>query len=96
MTSSSGGNPTPPSSVLEEAEALIHGDRHDQYGSALDEFAKVGQVWAVVLGLDDPVRPDAVALCMAALKLVREAHKHKRDNLVDMAGYIGLVEECIQ
>jgi len=28
-----------------------------------------------------------VPLCMIAVKLARQAHRHKRDNLVDIAGY---------
>ena len=35
----------------------------------------------------DPIPPEKVALMMCGLKLVREMHRHKRDNLVDLAGY---------
>mgnify|MGYP001065113329 CR=1 FL=1 len=28
-----------------------------------------------------------VPLCMIAVKLARQSHRHKRDNLVDIAGY---------
>ena len=33
------------------------------------------------------VTPMDVPLCMIAVKLARQAHRHKRDNLVDIAGY---------
>jgi hypothetical protein len=28
-----------------------------------------------------------IPLCMVAIKLARQSHHHKRDNLVDIAGY---------
>ena len=33
------------------------------------------------------IMPMDVPLCMIAVKLARQAHRHKRDNLVDIAGY---------
>jgi hypothetical protein len=41
---------------------------------------------SVLLGVYVPVWK--VPLCMAALKISRECQKHKRDNLVDGAGYL--------
>ncbi len=71
--------------ILEEAQKLVTGDRNESYGDADKEFRKVAAMWTAILGAD--VDPRSVALCMIALKLVREAHQHKRDNLVDIAGY---------
>jgi hypothetical protein len=34
-----------------------------------------------------------VTVCMALLKLSRESFKHKTDNLLDAAGYIGLAAD---
>ena len=41
---------------------------------------------------DAPLSAEKVALCMVALKISRELNSHKRDNLVDMAGYAGTIE----
>lgn len=77
-------------SVLDEAEKIINGPRQDQYGHASESFAMIGKAWESIL--HHPVSAEQVALCMTALKLVRESYRHKEDNLVDAAGYIGLLE----
>ena len=82
---------TPGESILDEAKRITGGVRHDDYGHPSDDFERTGQMWtgilagklrngAVVTAMDIP-------LCMIAIKLVRQAHRHKRDNLVDIAGY---------
>jgi hypothetical protein len=46
--------------------------------------------------LHRPVTASQVAQCMIGLKLVREANSHHRDNVVDIIGYAGLIEEIGQ
>ena len=79
-------------SVLTEAEGLVHGDRNTTYGHPLDDFSRTAQMWSALLGT--PVTPEQVGLCMIAVKLSRECHLPKRDNLVDIAGYAETVEWC--
>lgn len=81
--------------ILEEARKLVKGNRHASYGSAADNFTDIGKIWGVLLGIDD-ISPDKVALCMAGLKLAREKFKHKRDNLVDLAGYSMLANDIAE
>lgn len=76
----------PKKSILVEAENLVHGDRLDDYGHPLDVYQLCADLWNPILGTSS-ITPEKVALCMAALKLAREMCKHKRDNLVDAAGY---------
>lgn len=78
-------------SILEEAQRLIHGPRQSAYGHPYDDFTRTGRMWGAILGIPD-VAPEKVALCMAAVKLSREAHQHKRDNIVDGSGYLGTIE----
>jgi hypothetical protein len=42
--------------------------------------------------MDRPVSPMQVALCLIQLKVAREVHAPKRDNLVDIAGYARVME----
>jgi hypothetical protein len=65
------------------------------HGKAADNLGETGKMWAVILGLDN-VTAHQVALCMVALKLVREKYKHKRDNIVDGIGYFALAQKLAE
>lgn len=77
--------------ILDEARRLTTGSRHNDYGHPRDDFARTALMWTGVLA--EKLRPGCevtamdVPLCMIAVKLARQAHRHKRDNLVDIAGY---------
>lgn len=72
-------------SVLQEADRLVSTDRQQDYGHPLDDFTKTAKMWSAVLGQE--VSPEQVPLCMILVKISRETNRHKRDNLVDIAGY---------
>lgn len=72
-------------SILQEAEKIVHGDRGDSYGHPYDNFKQTAELWSAILGV--PVSIKQVGLCMVAVKISRECHAPKRDNLVDIAGY---------
>jgi len=72
-------------SILEKALNLVNGERQSDYGHPYDDFSRTAKLWSAIL--DIPISPEQVALCMVAVKLSREVHKHKKDNLVDIAGY---------
>jgi len=82
-------------SVLREADRLVHGDRGDDYGHPLDDFGRTGRMWGAILDIPD-VSAEKVGLCLAALKLSREANRPKRDNRVDLAGYAETLEMIVQ
>jgi len=77
--------------ILQEAESLVYGDRQEQYGSPLKEFSKTAKMWSAILECE--VSAQQVGLCMIALKISRQLHKSKRDNLVDGAGYFATIEK---
>lgn len=78
-----------PSSVLDEADRTITGQRAQDYGEAKASFERVAAIWSAILGT--PVTGQQVALCMVGLKVSRAtttpAH---RDSYVDIAGYAAL------
>lgn len=77
--------------ILEEANQLVNGDRNKDYGSPLEDFTRTARLWSVILGVE--VTPEQVGMCMILLKVSRQCNKHKRDNLVDIAGYAHTLEK---
>jgi len=76
-------------SILDEAKRLTSGDRQNDYDHPAKNFARVAKMWNGVLAdkLNAKIEPRDIPLCMICIKLARQARKHKRDNLVDIAGY---------
>ena len=81
----------PNESILAEAQRITSADRQDDYGHPADDFARTALMWTGILAskLCAGVNITAmdVPLCMIAIKLARQSHRHRRDNLVDIAGY---------
>lgn len=78
----------------DKAAELVLGNRNADYGTPHDDFVGVALIWSGILSakLISSITADEVALCMAGLKLRREAHKPKEDNLVDAHGYLLCLE----
>lgn len=61
--------------------------REAQYGDALENFEKIGRVWAALLDIDD-IPAYQVALMMDALKTVRLfRNANHEDSWLDKEGY---------
>jgi len=86
-----------PKSVFSEADEIVNGDREQTYGHPAKNLHATALMWkAHIEAKYDIVVPlDAfdVAWMMANLKQCRQMHMHKRDNLVDAIGYIGLEQK---
>lgn len=83
----------PENSILKEALDIVHNDRRADYGPGYPMCKKIAEMWSVIFG--DRVQPEHVPMAMIAFKLVRQMYKHKRDNIVDMAGYAELLGEVM-
>ena len=85
------GSVLPGETILEEATRITSGTRLIHYGHPREDFERTAHMWTGILR--DKLKQGAeikatdVPLCMIAVKLARQAHLHKRDNLVDIAGY---------
>lgn len=75
---------------MAEANALVNGDRQAAYGSPLQSYEAQAKVWSGMLAdkLKTDLTAEDVVLLLAAMKLRRQAHKPKRDNVVDTHGYM--------
>jgi hypothetical protein len=77
--------------ILEEAQEIIHGERNRTYGHPREQFALAAKLWSDYLGVE--VTPDDHAAMMVLLKLSRvKTGGYHRDAAVDIAGYAGTME----
>ncbi|MEU3013360.1 DUF6378 domain-containing protein [Nocardia asteroides] len=77
--------------ILQEAAALIDGERAEQYGDPRDNLARTAEMWTGYLGVG--ITPADVAHMMILLKVSRaRTTPGHRDSLVDIAGYAALAE----
>jgi len=89
----------PKTSVLEEAQTIIYGDREKTYGHPAKNLKTIANMWnAYMNNMDDAnfsVSPKDVAAMMMLVKVARFANDPShRDNLVDVCGYAALIERC--
>lgn len=79
--------------VLAEAARVVSGDRQHSYGHPRENHGCTAAMWTAYLtrkyGADQHAL-DARDVCMlnALQKISRDANRPKRDNLIDVAGYM--------
>ncbi len=71
--------------ILQTADKLVNGPRQKEYNHPAENFAHTAAMWSQIIGAEVTAKHNP--LCMIDLKLCREMHFHKEDNLVDIAGY---------
>ena len=85
--------------LLLEAHDIITGDRKKMYGHPANNLRRIAEQWTTYLdqkyGLDVNITAQDVCWMMADLKKVRAMHTAHRDNVLDAAGYIGLIEQVL-
>ena len=76
-------------SILSEAERIVNGDRQADYSDPVENFNHISAIASEIS--KEELSPTTCAIVMIAVKLARENYKHKRDNLVDLAGYVEIL-----
>ena len=80
--------------ILAEADSIAGEDRSKDYGPPLLNHQRIAGIWNILLGdtLKSPITPRQAAMMMIGVKLAREINAPKRDNLLDIAGYVKVID----
>lgn len=80
--------------ILLESLRVSGESRQRDYGHPKLNHDRIAAIWNVQLGnkLALPLTARDAALMMIGVKLAREVNTPKRDNLVDIAGYVNCVD----
>ena len=81
-------------SILEEAIEILNGSRQCDYGDPVESFKRIAQLSNLMSNSND-FTPIKCCIVLMATKLTRESKVHKRDNLVDLAGY-GCIKQLLE
>ena len=76
-------------SILQEAIQIRSGERNADYGDAVENFDRIAEIYRAISG--KYLSAEDCCAVMIAVKLSRERHIHKRDNLVDLCGYADIL-----
>lgn len=71
--------------ILQTAEKLINGNRHEEYGDAKQNFQDIADLWSVILKQE--ITTEQVALCMIMVKSARLMKTNHQDSWIDICGY---------
>lgn len=84
--------PLPTETILQEATRVVDGARQSDYGDPRENHGRTAAMWSGYLGI--LISPRQVCMMNVLQKCSRDAHKPKRDNLVDVAGWARNAEMC--
>ena len=70
-------------SILAEADEIVSDGRG--YGDPVETFEHIAEIASAIKRKE--FTPDDCCLILMVMKLVREEQFHKKDNLLDLAGY---------
>lgn len=79
--------------LLEKVKKTLS-NRGAYYGTPDENYGRAATLWSVILDRD--VKPHEVVMCMVAIKMAREAERHRGDNIMDMIGYLTLYDELTE
>lgn len=82
------------SETLRTAEAMVCGQREQDYGTPEDNFTAIAELWSAYLDLS--LSPEDVAMLMCLFKIGRiRTGTGTADSFVDLAGYAACGAEIV-
>ena len=87
----------PTKTILEEAAAIVDGDRERDYAHPSVNFERIRLLWIAYFkgkyGVDLPLTQEDIPYLMIELKVARGMARRKRDTPMDIAGYARTIEK---
>lgn len=83
--------------ILKEANEIVNKrseEKERQYGSFSDSMDAMRDIFNAMTGLE--LTTQHMFMAMVALKLSRQRHAHKQDNLLDAVAYLGALDNYMQ
>lgn len=80
--------------ILEKAKAIVYDrseEKERQYGPFHESMIHTAQIASAILKKE--VTPEEVYIIQVALKLSRECHAHKEDNMLDAIAYLASMND---
>ncbi len=83
--------------ILDIAKETISGPRYEQYGDPIKSFQDIAKRWnhflhkRGILEKTTNITSAEVVFMLVEFKMERECNNHKKDNLIDICGYISLM-----
>jgi len=82
--------------AIDEAKNIIYGDREETYGSPAINLQRIAHQWNLYIlnkyNVKLTINDEDVCWMMMLLKMSRQMHQHKQDNLIDAIGYLALID----
>lgn len=80
-------------SMTEEAQSIVNGQRQEDYGNINDSFSRIAGLWSAYTGFT--IDKYDVAKMMMLLKVSRAKNGNHRDSYVDIVGYVECVDKLL-
>jgi hypothetical protein len=84
--------------ILKRADSIVNErseEKQREYGNFTDSMESAARIYDVLVS--ERMHPaEKMYWAMIALKISRERHKHKQDNLLDIAAYVGALDNYHQ
>lgn len=85
--------------ILEKANSIVNErseEKERQYGPFEESMAKAAEIYNCISPEEESISVAGMYRAMIALKLSRESHSHKEDNLLDTVAYIGALNNHLE
>lgn len=83
--------------ILKKAHAIVYERTEEQsrnYGDIQESMIKAATIASHISG--ELVTPEMIYISIISIKLSRESHAHKEDNLLDAVAYISALNDYLE